>query len=680
MKSVRAVLALFLLLGAGPAARAAEGELWPAYLDYAYVYSSADSAALRQRLAEYGREAGMTLQEWLADQQTVRRSQAFDETAVRRRAIAQLLIYLSEGEPRALERAVDAVSELDGRLARHENRYWHHYILAHRALEKGRSDDFVGEILELWLKVVTPLETPYEALQTLSLSESPNSGFVSALPYLYENIARLVLIRSQEMGLDRGLGPLAAIVRLLHDGRVGAHPDVIPPEASSRDYVDRIVERLNGPESDAGNLTFTLALFEASKYHDHARALLATEGLGLETQKAIRVSAGAYETALDRADTLQGQCAVYTRVLRQLGEIYAAKQRLGVDPEIDTPFSIEGAIEVYSRLHKEGLLQKDGWEELGYASVGRDAYLDAMHHLWEEIQETSLNGADYYLSRSVADPARSDEHARNAARIYARYLAFFREFATEEGKEGLPDSAYFAAHEAAKGVGDAYLAYAQTPRPEEIELATAHYRLAMQIFPFERRLWSALTAALERQGRESEYMEIVRPAAEAVTHSRALNTWIENGEVGAQQLATLRTALSDSLVIMYMGFAEADAVGEIERRVDELEQRKAETEERLVQLKAQLSRGFAAAADDAPGPAAPAPDPAPVIDRASLKREVDDAQALLARLDKQIAASTRALPLYKATLATGGLTEELRARRDHPMHALLRRMYHEQRS
>ena len=51
---------------------------------------------------------------------------------------------------------------------------------------------------------------------------------------MYENIARLVVLRSQEKGVDRELDPLGAIVRMLYDNRVGAYPDVIPPAASSR--------------------------------------------------------------------------------------------------------------------------------------------------------------------------------------------------------------------------------------------------------------------------------------------------------------------------------------------------------------------------------------------------------------------------------------------------------------
>ena len=80
------------------------------------------------------------------------------------------------------------------------------------------------------------------------------------------------------MGIDSGLDPLGAVVRLLADGRVGGHPDVIPLAASSKDYLTRIVERLDGPESDAGSLTFTLALFEARKFHDAARGAARERG------------------------------------------------------------------------------------------------------------------------------------------------------------------------------------------------------------------------------------------------------------------------------------------------------------------------------------------------------------------------------------------------------------------
>ena len=63
-----------------------------------------------------------------------------------------------------------------------------------------------------------------------------------------------------------------------------------------------------------------------------------------------------------------------------------------------------------------------------------------------------------------------------------------------------------------------------------------------------------------------------------------------------------------------------------------------------------------------------------------LSSGLSEARALLARLDGQLAAQSQALPLFRATLQTEGLARALRAQRDHPVHTLLRRMYHENRS
>jgi hypothetical protein len=453
---------------------------------------------------------------------------------------------------------------------------------------------------------------------------------------------------------------------------------VIPVELSSRDYLQRIVTRLDGPESDVGSLTFTLALFEASKYHDQARGLLAAQGLSDETVKALRIAAGAYETALDRAETLQGKATVYARVLRQLGEVYAAKQRLGVDPDIQTSFTIEGAIEVFTELALAG---GEDWQALGYDS--QEAWISSLHRLWEEIQEVSLNAADYYLTRAVEQRHLADDHARAAAQIHARYLSFFHRFATTERNSVVPDSAYFAAYEAARGYGDALLAYTGSSLSQaEMNHATSRYVSALKLFPFDRTLWHALTTALERQGRESEYLELTLPVAEAVTGSRHVNAWIESGEPGAETLSILRRALADSQVIVYLGFAEESSVSELVASLDDLRVKRREIDQRLVAL---TQRRESIGRTDREPPAAQADDAVPAaagidgLELAELSRQIGDAKRLLTTLDKQLEARTRALPIYQETLATDALAEDLRARRDHPMHTLLRRMYHEQR-
>jgi hypothetical protein len=673
------MLAVGWLLAASlaPASQGTGTASWEDYLDYAYVFSSADARSLSARLDGYAQEIGLPLDAWIKRTLEDRDAQGGEDSAqTRRRAIAQLLRYLAERESKHLDRSVDTIELFSDETSRHEDRYWYHYVHAHRALERGSDTDFVRHVLGLWMDVVVPLESPFDTLQALSLSQSANSGFVSALPYVYENTARLVLLRSQEMGMGRGLDPLAAIVRLLADQRVGAHPDVIPVDASVRDYLERIIHRLEGPESDGGSLTFTLVLFEASKAHDVARGLLAGEGLSDRTIVAIRNAGSAYGRAIDLAQTPSGQAAVYTRVLRQMGEVFAAKQRLGVDPDVEIPFTIEGAIQVYGMLHDA---RKGEWRRQGFRKSGYEAYLESMRGLWEEIQEATLNSADYYLSRALEDPARSAELTRNAARLYSRYLAVFQRYANADATDFVPDSAYFAAYEAARGYGDAFVAYGiANPSPAEIQLTVERYQIALRAFPFDRMLWPALTTALERRGRANDFLSMARPIAESVAGSRHVSAWVAQNGAGSSTIEVFRRALGDELVLMYMGYADASGLAELEKSLDELRGRRATLSKKLDALAARRDTS----AQDGPPAALDAAAPASPVrfgtaESRRIARELEDGGRQLAKLDKQIAARARALPLYRAVVESEELSPSLRSQRLHPVHTLLRRIYHE---
>ena len=679
-------LALVALAGAGllaslffsaSAARANPGASWDDYLDFSYVFSSSDAGAMRERIETYEREIGMPLDAWIERTLEDRDAKGGEESAqTRRRAIAQLLQYLATRDPKRLERSVDTIELFEDESSRHEDRYWYHYVHAHRALERGSDTDFVRHVLGLWMDVVVPLESPFETLQALSLSQSSNSGFVSALPYVHENVARLVLLRSQEMGMGRGLDALASVVRLLADQRVGAHPEVIPPEASVRDYLERILQRLEGPESDGGSLTFTLVLFEAAKAHDVARGRLASEGLSDGTIAAIHAAGSAYGRALDLAQTPSGQAAVYTRVLRQMGEVFAAKQRLGVDPTVEIPFSIEGALQVYGILHEA---REGGWERQGFRKSGYEAYLESMRTLWEEVQEATLNSADYYLARALEDPARAADLTRNAARLHARYLAHFERYAAPDTTDFVPDSAYFAAYEAARGYGDAFVAYGlANPGPTELQLAVERYQLALRAFPFDRRLWPALTTALERRGRSNDFLALARPLAETVASSRHASAWIAQDGADSDTIALFKKALGDELVLMYMGFADASGLGELERSLEELRTSRGALSVELESLALRREGGAAPPAAWA-GDEGEAAQPRRfgVADSQRLARELEEGGRRLAKLDQQISARARALPLFRAVVESEDIAPALRSQRRHPVHTLLRRLYHE---
>ena len=684
MLRLSVALTTLMFLTTTGTAGASDPDRWNDYLDFAYIYSSADSDALRARLEQYGAEAGVSLSDFILERYEVTKVDALDQKALRRQATAYLLQYLANRDVESLDESVDAIDAFEGQRGRHENLYWYRYIMAHRAIERGNSDEFVGHVLNLWLEVVAPLESSYDSLEALSLSQSPNSGFVSALPYVYENISRLIVLRSQEEGMNRGLDPIAAIVRLLHDERVGTHPDVIPLEASSKPYLDRIVARLDGAESDAGSLTFTLALFDAGRYHEKARSLLATEGLSPETIKAMGVASGAYETALNRSETAQGEAAVYIRVLRQLGEIYAAKQRLGVDPYVETSFSIEDAIGVYRRLYSER--NDEGWVKLGFRTTGHNAYVETLHSLWEEIQEASLNAADYYLTRSIAEPNDAREHVRSAAQTYQNYLAFFEEFAMRSEVSLVPDSAYFAAYEAGKGYGDAFLSFSSGNMTDaEISLVAKRYADALRTYPFDRQLWSSLAAALERQGRSNEYLARARPVADSVARSRNVHSWIDNKEPGSRAIAAVRSALADDLVIMYLGFADGSGMDELEGSLTDLREKRQriiaqinEYRQRRKVLDGEASPSSPVPAKRAEGSLGAADRRSIQVEKATLTRQISELSALEVKLDRKIAGRARALPLYQATTQSNELIPKLRAQREHPVHTLLRRMFHEQ--
>ena len=124
---------------------------------------------------------------------------------------------------------------------------------------------------------------------------------------------------------------------------------------------------------------------------------------------------------------------------------------------------------------------------------------------------------------------------------------------------------------------------------------------------------------------------------------------------------------------MYLGFAESQSVDDLESGIQELRSQREATARKLEQLKQRrFGSDVPANMDDSGGLNA--------AELEDLNIRIAETETLLERLDKQLAARKRTLPVYKATLQTDGLAGELRSRRDHPLHVLLRRMYHEARS
>lgn len=681
--------ALMAALLPGLAAPVASGEqpTWNEYLDHAYVFSSADRDELRSLLDRTTLVVGRSLAEYHAETfpALAARRTAMSEAQIRRKAIAELLLHRVGDDPHGLDASLETIAALSDRLDRHENRYWFHTIHAHDALRSGDAEAFVDQMLSLWLEVVTPLEVPFETYKTLALTENGNAGFVRTLPHLYESIARMILVQSQVAALDGDIDSLGAIARVLTDERVGADPDAVPVEASSKAFLDHIVSRLDGPESDGGSLSYTLALVAAERAHQIARSRLADEGFSDASDAAIRDAVAAYQRAMRNANTLQGQVAIYTRALRQLGEVYATGERLDQPVEVDIPFSIDRALELYTAMHDA----RDGdWERHGYVDQGRDAYIAAMKGLWSEIQEASFNAASYYMTRRDATGEADDEAIVHAINHYARYLHAFERYEGDPAGESLPDSAYFGAYVASRGIGDGVLFFhGGDASSDQLEEAIEQYARALAYFPFDRELWSTLAVALQRSGRESDFLAVAKPIADKVVRSRHLDRWIDGAGEWSQPMASFRRAFENDRSLVYFGFADEERIEALETEFAKLERERAEIADAIAatrlerdELNAQRREAHRLAAEmsgEAEGPAPPGVAAAPRrVESQTIARLGLDLARLGSsseRLDAQIDAIAQSLPVFKATLGHEGLLWELAAQRDHPVHALLRR-------
>ena len=246
----------------------------------------------------------------------------------------------------------------------------------------------------------------------------------------------------------------------------------------------------------------------------------------------------------------------------------------------------------------------------------------------------------------------------------------------------MPDSAYFAAYEAARGYGDAFVAYGvANPGPAELHLAVERYRLALRAFPFDGRLWAALTTALERRGHANDFLALARPSAEIVAGSPHVASWIAQDGAGSETIGIFRRALGDELVLMYMGYADANGLGELEKSLDELRDQSARLSSELQALAerrdADTSVSVAPAAQAPPGQEEAALVPIGTAGSRRIARELEEGGRRLAKLDKQIFARARALPLFRAVVESEDLAPLLRGQRQHPVHTLLRRIYHE---
>jgi hypothetical protein len=165
-----------------------------------------------------------------------------------------------------------------------------------------------------------------------------------------------------------------------------------------------------------------------------------------------------------------------------------------------------------------------------------------------------------------------------------------------------------------------------------------------------------------------------------MANSRHVGTWIAQDGAGAETIEVFRRALGDELVLMYMGFADATGVVDLEESLSSLRAHRSALARELDALAMQREGNVSDTSPAAPagrGESAAASAGFGTAVSRRIARELEEGGRRLVKIDKQIAARARALPLFKAVVQSDDLTPALRSQRQHPVHTLLRRIYHE---
>ena len=325
---MKQLMVIFILLVAGPvfAETEATPSKWDVYLDHAYELTYWDENELKSWITDQEKEFGQTLaqysDEWHRNLfgspemneavQTANGRFPYPENNYKRLAVAELLLYLTTNDLFRLDGAIRVIEELKGKIEKSDIAFWYHFIHAHDALaDRGpkfekATGKFVKSVFHIWLNIVLPHEDENSILKVPSVPVSMK-GFAFSMPYLYENIANLILSRAIIKCELSNTGALGAVILALNE-RLSLPNGYI-------DTVRTIVNRMSGPKSDASNLFYTVIFLEAEQYRFESQKALNDSGPSLHTEEAYRKSGHYYNLAYDSANTSQGKAAVLSDYL-----------------------------------------------------------------------------------------------------------------------------------------------------------------------------------------------------------------------------------------------------------------------------------------------------------------------------------------------------------------------------
>jgi len=447
--------------------------------------------------------------------------------------VAQFCLFLATNSETNLENAKSILSILSGKQELSNIAFWHYLFQAYSDLTKKDRNAFIASVFHIWQDVILKLEVD----DILMGSEISKTEFVKSLPFLYENIAHLIISRSIIKETIPELYPLGVIVISLKDKLSGQN--------GYKDIVNAIAERMHGLKSDNYNINFAAAFVEGTarqyEFEDETDA----------SQIASRYNLAQtyYELALSWSDTDQGRAAILTQYMGLINHI--VRRLIEEDPVLaGNPFFrnlsgtgrelVNRSFVIYEHLAKP-VVQKGGFVAQGFAN--KNNYIKAMRQLWDSSAKLlTMLSSFYRTDKMTYEP----ENMHPVETPLLKYLSFFQKYA-KKNSEIIPDSAFFTAAHAANQLADLYRQASKYSTKIEVNnLAFAYQLQAVELFPMDISGILHLAHQANQEDRFNVYLQYVSPLASRFRDSKVVTIWLENHSIEYEEsIAILKDVIPD---------------------------------------------------------------------------------------------------------------------------------------
>ncbi|MFH2065207.1 MAG: hypothetical protein ABIK15_08425 [Pseudomonadota bacterium] len=542
---IKIVIAAILLICCPAASQGAGKSGWDQWLDQAYQLTWLDQNDIDDWIIEnekktFDKKLLVFANEWeqrLSEKTVPGEIGPYPIAAYRQLAIAQMLLYLRSSDPVHLEKALVAANQeiLKSKIELPEVAFWYFYIRAHHNMISGNSVEFVHDIYRIWFDVVLRLES---AQFGFGPSSSLNNlrGYYQSIPYLYRNLANLIIRRAIVQRRMPNIDSLGVIVLNLSQRM---------PGKGYGKWIEHIVNRMYGPESDNFHLAYTVLFLEAEKLHQTTEDLIDAAKDAASIERSLISTFEYYDFLYELAKTGHGKASATIRRLNLISFITSRLYEKGPKQSFlvtvpllqskdgkawhESKKIVPDAIKLFYELSSPGILEKD-WQRNGF--LNREIYVAAMHDFWRAIMYNCMDTGIYY--QKLIHPEQAGTLRQNIPLLIealSRYLTFFDYYAAKGDLDIVPDDAFFGAVEAAELLSDIhFLAASWADGVQNYKLFLARRLQAAEIFPFDVHNYYVLVKRLAGLGRLELYKKSLFLLAYRVRNSKVIAASSDNNE------------------------------------------------------------------------------------------------------------------------------------------------------